>query len=361
MPRQQARHSAASSDAHPHPHPAATCPPPPHTTTFPPPPQVYEAHGRASLEYGDVAEFNQCQTQLTGLYAEGVPGCRAEFTAYHMLYQTVHAKHGQNRALLTTWKNTPPAVLASEEVAHALQVRQAVFTGDYRTFFALYCTAPKLGRAVMDVLVPKMRFFALNVMVKAFRPSVSLDFVMKHLGFRAPEEGQQQQKAGGQGSEPLPGCRCLQLEGKNPPADSDAGALAACVEWAQQHGAVVADAAGGPTVLLHCMKAAPCDGHAWCLVLFCLLLAEACSPAAGCFLCPPFMFPHACGTWLPATLLICNHLSTPCLPAPLLAGPAPNLDGKNSSGKLFVPEDNSKVSHGDANMSLDDFLAKAMV
>ncbi len=43
---------------------------------------MYEAHGRAALEYGDLAEFNQCQTQLHAMYADKQPGRVAEFTAY---------------------------------------------------------------------------------------------------------------------------------------------------------------------------------------------------------------------------------------------------------------------------------------
>ena len=68
---------------------------------------IYEAHARAALEYGDNAEYNQCQTQLDFLYRDSsLPGCRAEFAAYRILYQTAHAKQGENGALLGTLRQT---------------------------------------------------------------------------------------------------------------------------------------------------------------------------------------------------------------------------------------------------------------
>ena len=73
--------------------------------------QIYEAHARAALQYGDHAEYNQCQTQLNALFAEGLPGSRSEFLAYRLLYQSVHAAQGELVALVSALK------LASSEVS----------------------------------------------------------------------------------------------------------------------------------------------------------------------------------------------------------------------------------------------------
>lgn len=75
---------------------------------------IYEAHARAALEYGDIAEYNQCQTQLDVLYrvVPTLAGCREEFLAYRILYQTAHARQGEASSLLYTLRSATATVLS---------------------------------------------------------------------------------------------------------------------------------------------------------------------------------------------------------------------------------------------------------
>eukprot|EP00775_Hariotina_reticulata_P005259 gene5259-5494_t len=268
--------------------------------------KVYEAHARAALEYGDGAEYNQCQTQLAILYAAGLPGSHAEFGGYRLLYQSVHAAAGEGRRLLGTMKqllgNKVGQVADSPEIQHAMQVRAALFTSDASRFFQLYAAAPRLSRRLMDVAVKAVRWQALNTLVRAHKPGpVPLMFLATNLGF-LPKPVAHQPGAGGAAAgdasgavvqqlaaltvdergQLLPGCSERSCLGDHAPAADQQQGLAACLEWAEAHGAVVDQTAD---------------------LSSCALVTKEC--------------------W----------------------------------SKLFVPEDTTKVAHGDVNLDIRDFLA----
>jgi len=77
-------------------------------------------------------------------------------------------------------------------IRHAMQVREAVCTHDWSAFFRLYAAAPAMGRALMDMAAPSMRWTALNALVKTFKPSIAVPFLARVLGFaprlRAPSQ-----------------------------------------------------------------------------------------------------------------------------------------------------------------------------
>ena len=63
------------------------------------------------------------------------------------------------------------------------KVRAAVADNDYHKFFQLQDIAPNMGDYLMDKIVPSVRQGALQRICKAYKPSVSLEFVLKELGF----------------------------------------------------------------------------------------------------------------------------------------------------------------------------------
>ncbi|KAK9833986.1 hypothetical protein WJX81_000870 [Elliptochloris bilobata] len=204
--------------------------------------RVYEAHARAALEYGDVPEYNQCQTQLAVLHGEGLPGCHDEFLAYRILYQTAHARQGERLALLQTLRKAMGPAAAHPSVQHALQVREAVASGNFAAFFKLYAAAPSLGRALMDMALPRVRYSALHVLTRAYQPSVPVALVARLLGFVARSG-----IASCPSEDTLPGCSRLVFAGVAAPQESEEAGISKCVEWLRAHGAAVVDPASGDT------------------------------------------------------------------------------------------------------------------
>ncbi|XP_050385646.1 SAC3 family protein A isoform X2 [Argentina anserina] len=178
--------------------------------------KVYETHARLALEVGDLPEYNQCQSQLKSLYADGIEGCHMEFSAYNLLCVILHSNN--NRDLLSSMASLSVETKRHEAVKHALAVRAAVTSGNYVMFFRLYKTAPNLSTCLMDLYVEKMRFKAVSCMCRSYRPTIPVTYVAQILGFTTitPTNEESEEK--------------------------DSEGLEECIEWLKLHGAcLIAD------------------------------------------------------------------------------------------------------------------------
>ncbi|KAL5219797.1 hypothetical protein ABZP36_024510 [Zizania latifolia] len=173
--------------------------------------KVYETHARLALQAGDLPEFNQCQSQLKRLYAEGIKGCHFEFSAYNLLCVMLHSNN--KRDLLSSMASLSKDAKQDGTVKHALAVHSAVSSGNYVLFFKLYKTAPDLNSCLMDLYVERMRFEAIKCISKSYRPTVPVRYAAQVLGFMGIDEACEGAKR--------------------------ADGLEECEEWLKAHGAVL--------------------------------------------------------------------------------------------------------------------------
>jgi hypothetical protein len=181
--------------------------------------KVYETHARLALEVGDLPEYNQCQSQLNALYAEGIKGSYMEFTAYNLLCVIMHSNN--YRELLSSMARLSNEAKKDEAVKHALAVRAAVTSGNYVAFFRLYKAAPNLNTCLMDLYVEKMRYKAVTCMCRSYRPTVPVSYVSQVLGFSTAAATNEAN------------------------VEKEATAMEECLEWLKSHGAsIIADNGG---------------------------------------------------------------------------------------------------------------------
>lgn len=146
--------------------------------------RIYEASARAHLEYGEIWEYNQCQSNLEALYSQGIPGCRSEFVSYRIIYQVLHVNKGEAILMNKTLRSLSPQVmglskfedpngtsqdLESTEVQHALDLAKALLVNDLRQIFYLYVRAPNLSRALVDHVLDEIRYKATRMFIKSIR------------------------------------------------------------------------------------------------------------------------------------------------------------------------------------------------
>eukprot|EP01083_Nonionella_stella_P236124 829574_1 len=162
--------------------------------------KVYETHAIIALEEGDVNEYNQSQTKLKDLYEqlshknhqgaeEEVDALKNqnEFIAYRIIYHvflTCNKNYeGGTTDLFKIMLNLTAEQTNDPFIAHALKVRIAVADNDYHAFFRLQDTCPNHGVYLMDLMVPQIRAIGLKCMMKAYRPSLAINFILTELGF----------------------------------------------------------------------------------------------------------------------------------------------------------------------------------
>lgn len=154
--------------------------------------EIYETHARVAIEVNDWAEFNQCQSMLKQLYQEQDPEegssvaiSASEFAAYRLLHSCSISSRAYQAELLDQSKSH---LLQHEFTRHALQVCRAFHMNAYSTFVSLYEGAPRMCPYLMDILAPKLQVNGMSTMIKAYLPTLPVQFIMLQLGVNNPLE-----------------------------------------------------------------------------------------------------------------------------------------------------------------------------
>lgn len=106
-----------------------------------------------------------------------------EFAAYRIFYQTyIRFKYSSPSSEMTSLLGSlTPAQRQSKVVKHALKVRSAVEDGNYAAFFYLYETVENMGVFLLDLLIDYVRHTALQIICKAYRPTIPLKKLQQQL------------------------------------------------------------------------------------------------------------------------------------------------------------------------------------
>jgi len=108
--------------------------------------EVYQTHARAALEEGDLNEFNQCQSVLSGKLNVDTD----EFRGYRLLYALVQSEGVMGELnYVSRWADDD----SNPSTKHAVQVAISLSKKNYFEFFKLYDDCPHLGGYLMDFLV----------------------------------------------------------------------------------------------------------------------------------------------------------------------------------------------------------------
>jgi len=145
--------------------------------------KAYETNGRLALQEHDYPEFYKIQSFLMGLYKDNQDATdnEAEFMAYRLVYWMLN----NNTVDMTKdIRNMAPSLKKHPCILHTIALHQALELSDYVSFFRLYSETPNMGKCLVDTLRERTRTRALRVVLRAYKPSIPVDFVQAQLGFK---------------------------------------------------------------------------------------------------------------------------------------------------------------------------------
>ena len=153
--------------------------------------EVYETNARIALEFQDIGQFNQCQTQLRHLHnKKGLTinkDTRLEFMSYRVIYNQIQGlRHDVQRFLAETTREER----SSTWLKWALKVRESAQLNNFSVLLHLYEKAPgdgKYGKLLLNFFLKKVRAMYLLVLCKGHQ-TLSLDTVQKLLNIKDDKE-----------------------------------------------------------------------------------------------------------------------------------------------------------------------------
>lgn len=147
---------------------------------------VYETHARIALEKSDLGEFNTCVAQLQELYknVSRAQHIQDEFSSYRILYNLlVDAREWEQSKILAQFSKAERTRTATR---FALNIRQAVLSGNYQSYFKLSTAPPRKTMIpyLLDHFHNRVRWRAISTMISAYGPTkLPISYVHNQLGW----------------------------------------------------------------------------------------------------------------------------------------------------------------------------------
>lgn len=144
--------------------------------------KVYEANAEVAIAHEDVSELNQCLTQLSRLYDDGIQSSKsATFIGLKVLYY-IHCEDLLSLALYI--KRLSTALLAQVEIQQAIQVVRWIQIGNSYQLFRYYHQCPDgVLKNMLHFMLHDIRLHITKILLKSYKPTIPVALLSHRLGY----------------------------------------------------------------------------------------------------------------------------------------------------------------------------------